>query len=128
MELVDETGTTPYLGTGARGVRDILAAVNIAQIEVSASNPALSRRLIRSCVIIFSIGSKYRRFRGLKRLTRDSIAVQSHARPYEGELKRIQERSREESATNRTIGADLARRVARRELPIREALGAHQAE
>jgi hypothetical protein len=42
VELVDETGATPYLGTGARGVRDILAAVNIAQIEVSASNPALS--------------------------------------------------------------------------------------
>jgi len=91
VELVDETGTTPYLGTGARGVGDILAAVNIAQME----------------------GER----------------VESRAiTPTEGELKRIQERSREESATNRTIGADLARRVARRELPIREALGAHQAE
>lgn len=30
VELVDETGTTPYLGTGARGAGDILAAVNIA--------------------------------------------------------------------------------------------------
>ncbi|SDY03061.1 hypothetical protein [Halobellus clavatus] len=30
VELVDETGTTPYLGTGARGMDDILAAVNIA--------------------------------------------------------------------------------------------------
>ncbi|ERG88044.1 MAG: hypothetical protein J07HX5_00185 [halophilic archaeon J07HX5] len=33
VELVDETGTTPYLGTGVRGVGDVLAAVNIARIE-----------------------------------------------------------------------------------------------
>lgn len=32
-ELVDETGTTPYLGTGARGMGDVLAAVNIARRE-----------------------------------------------------------------------------------------------
>ncbi len=30
VELVDETGTTPYLGTGARGMGDVIAAVNIA--------------------------------------------------------------------------------------------------
>nr|WP_303646770.1 hypothetical protein [Haloarchaeobius salinus] len=33
VELVDETGTTPYLGTGARGMGDVLAAVNIARME-----------------------------------------------------------------------------------------------
>lgn len=33
VELVDETGTTPYLGRGARGMGDVLAAVNIAHIE-----------------------------------------------------------------------------------------------
>ena len=33
VELVDETGTTPYLGTGARGMGDVLAAVNIAHLE-----------------------------------------------------------------------------------------------
>lgn len=33
VELVDETGTTPYLGTGTRGIGDVLAAVNIARIE-----------------------------------------------------------------------------------------------
>lgn len=33
VELVDETGTTPYLGEGARGVGDIVAAINIARIE-----------------------------------------------------------------------------------------------
>ncbi|WP_049904575.1 hypothetical protein [Natrialba asiatica] len=33
VELVDETGTTPYLGTGARGMGDVLAAVNIARHE-----------------------------------------------------------------------------------------------
>ena len=31
VELVDETGTTPYLGTGARGMGDVLAAVDIAR-------------------------------------------------------------------------------------------------
>jgi len=33
VELVDETGTTPSLGTGASGLGDVLAAVNIAQRE-----------------------------------------------------------------------------------------------
>ena len=33
VELVDETGTTPYLGSGARGMGDVLAAVNIARRE-----------------------------------------------------------------------------------------------
>jgi hypothetical protein len=33
VELVDETGTTPYLGAGARGMGDVLAAVNIARLE-----------------------------------------------------------------------------------------------
>jgi len=33
IELVDETGTTPYLGAGARGMGDVLAAVNIARTE-----------------------------------------------------------------------------------------------
>ncbi|XVH32348.1 hypothetical protein ACNS7O_03965 [Haloferacaceae archaeon DSL9] len=32
IELVDETGTTPYLGAGARGMGDVLAAVNIAHM------------------------------------------------------------------------------------------------
>ncbi|WP_101294494.1 hypothetical protein [Halegenticoccus soli] len=32
VELVDETGTTPYLGAGTRGMGDVLAAVNIARI------------------------------------------------------------------------------------------------
>jgi hypothetical protein len=31
VELVDETGTTPYLGEGAREMGDVLAAVNIAR-------------------------------------------------------------------------------------------------
>ncbi|MFC3477111.1 hypothetical protein [Halobacterium litoreum] len=32
VELVDETGTTPFLGPGARGMGDVLAAVNIASM------------------------------------------------------------------------------------------------
>jgi hypothetical protein len=33
VELVDESGTTPYLGAGSRGMGDVLAAANIARIE-----------------------------------------------------------------------------------------------
>lgn len=33
VELVDETGTTPHLGTGTRGMGDVLAASNIARLE-----------------------------------------------------------------------------------------------
>jgi len=33
VELVDESGTTPYLGLGARGMGDVLAAANIARRE-----------------------------------------------------------------------------------------------
>lgn len=33
IELVDETGTTPYQGLGVRGMGDVLAAVNIALSE-----------------------------------------------------------------------------------------------
>lgn len=33
VELVDETGTTPSLGSGSRGMGDVLAAVNIARLD-----------------------------------------------------------------------------------------------
>ena len=33
VELVDETGTTPSLGSGARGMGDVLAAANIARLS-----------------------------------------------------------------------------------------------
>ena len=89
VELVDETGTTPYLGTGARGLGDILAAVNIARRE---GEPVENRDI----------------------------------QPTAGELQRIKERSREASQVNRAIDADLARRVARGELTIHEALTEHR--
>jgi len=91
VELVDETGTTPYLGTGARGMGDVIAAINIANMD----------------------GERI-----------DSRDVQ----PTEGELERIRERSRSQSAENRTIGTDLARRVALGELSIDEALDEHRTE
>lgn len=89
VELVDESGTTPYLGAGARGVADILAAVNIARME---GTPVENRDI----------------------------------EPTGGELKRIQERSRERSDENRTIDAELARAVAVGELSIEEALQSHR--
>jgi len=89
VELVDETGTTPYLGAGTRGIGDVIAAINIARME------------------------------GERIESRD-------VQPTEGELERIREQSREESAANRTIGTDLARRVALGELSISEALDAHR--
>ena len=89
VELVDETGTTPYLGAGTRGLGDVVAAVNIARIE------------------------------GERIASRD-------VDPTAGELKRIQNRSREEGKSNREIDATLARRVASGDLTIPEALDEHR--
>jgi hypothetical protein len=91
VELVDETGTTPYLGTGARGMGDVLAAVNIARM---AGEEVESREI----------------------------------EPTAGELRSIQDRSREQSADNRTITEGLARRVAVGDLTIEEALAEHRDE
>jgi len=88
VELVDETGTTPYLGTGARGMGDVLAAANIARIE---GDPIESRDI----------------------------------EPTAGEIQRIKDRSREASDHNRAIDESLARRVARGDLTIEEALAEH---
>lgn len=89
VELVDETGTTPYLGAGTRGLGDVIAAVNIARIQ------------------------------GDRVESRD-------VDPTAGELRRIQNRSREAGQTNREIDADLARRVASGDLTIGEALDRHR--
>ena len=89
VELVDETGTTPYLGTGARGMGDVLAAANIARIE---GDPIESRDI----------------------------------EPTAGEIQRIKDRSRKASDHNRAIDESLARRVARGDLTIAEALDEHE--
>lgn len=89
VELVDETGTTPYLGTGTRGMGDVLAAVNIAH---SPGEEVESREV----------------------------------EPTAGEIRTIQDRSREQSAENRAIDESLARRVAVGELTVEEALAEHR--
>jgi hypothetical protein len=89
VELADESGTTPYLGAGTRGMGDVLAAVNIARVE----------------------GDRV-----------DGRDVD----PTAGELQRIKDRSREQSATNRAIDETLARKVAGGELTIDEALAEHR--
>jgi hypothetical protein len=91
VELVDETGTTPYLGAGARGMGDVLAAVNIARTE-------------------------------------GEVVESREFEPTAGEIQRAKDRSRELSPENRAIDTDLARRVARGELSVEEALAAHRAD
>jgi hypothetical protein len=89
VELVDETGTTPSLGTGASGLGDVLAAVNIAQRE-------------------------------------GEVIEARDVEPTAGELRRIQERSRDSGADNRAIDERLARRVASGDLTVEEALDEHR--
>ncbi len=88
IELVDETGTTPYQGQGVRGMGDVLAAVNIARIE------------------------------GVEIESRD-------VEPTAGELRTIQNRSRERGDDRRAIDEGLARKVALGELSMAEALDRH---
>lgn len=89
VELVDETGSTPHLGTGARGMGDVIAAVNIARRE---GDPIDSREV----------------------------------EPTPGELQVIKSAARERSAENRAITEALARRVAKGELTIEDALDEHR--
>lgn len=88
VELVDETGTTPHLGTGARGMGDVLAAVNIAR---------------RSGEPVESVGVE----------------------PTDGEVQMVQNRSRERTGSE-TLPETLARRVAKGELTLGEAIAAHR--
>lgn len=89
VELVDETGTTPHLGPGARGMGDVLAAVNIA----SRPGTPIEGRTIE---------------------------------PTEGEIQVIKSRSRERSSDHRTITEALARRVARGDLTLDDAIAEHR--
>jgi len=91
VELVDETGTTPFLGPGARGMGDVLAAANIA---LMAGEEIEGRNI----------------------------------EPTQGELQVIKSRSREASEENRAITEALARKVARGELTLDEALERHREE
>lgn len=89
IELVDETGSTPHLGSGARGMGDVLAAVNIAR--------------------------------------RDGTPIRSRdIEPTPGEIQVIQNASRRHSDDNRSIPGDLARRVAKGDLSIADAVEEHR--
>jgi hypothetical protein len=91
VEIVDEAGTTPYLGAGARGMGDVLAAINIAR----RSGEITETRTLE---------------------------------PTAGEIQRIKDRSRQMAPENRTIDAELARRVAVGELTLGEALSVHRGD
>lgn len=89
VELVDETGSTPHLGAGARGMGDVLAAANIARREGESV---------------------------------DTMDVE----PTAGELQTIKTAARERSPENRAIPGELARRVAKGDLTIEDALDEHR--
>jgi len=91
VELVDESGTSPYLGkgTGGTAISDIVAAINIAH--------TLGVRVGHQAIL-----------------------------PSKGEIRWIQERSRELSGGRTTISRQLAKRVAIGEITIKEALTEHK--
>lgn len=87
VEVVDETGTSPFMGRGIHGfeVSDIIAAINIARLKGT------------------SVGKQ-------------------EVEPSMGEIKRIQEYSREHSNGKTSIPRDLARKVAKGEMTVEEAI------
>lgn len=91
VELVDESGTSPYLGkgTGGTAISDIVAAINIAH-------------------------------------TQGTRVGHQEVLPSKGEIRWIQERSRELSEGRTTISRQLAQRVAKGEITINEALNEHK--
>ncbi len=90
VELVNERGTSPYLGKGTAGigVADIVAAINIAH-------------------------------------TRGANFVHQEIAPSRGEIRQIQEKSRERSKGRTTISRKLAERVATGEMTLDDALAEH---
>ncbi len=90
VELVNERGTSPYLGKGTAGigVADIVAAINIAH-------------------------------------TRGANFVHQEIAPSRGEIRQIQEKSRERSKGRTTISRKLAERVAKGEMTLDDALAEH---
>jgi hypothetical protein len=90
VEVVDETGTSPFMGRGIHGseMSDIIAAINIASLKGT------------------SVGKQ-------------------EVEPSMGEIKRIQEYSREHSNGKTSIPWDLARKVAKGEMTVEEAIEKH---
>ncbi|MGZ4914676.1 MAG: hypothetical protein ACXV3T_07175 [Halobacteriota archaeon] len=90
VELVNERGTSPYLGKGTAGigVADIVAAINIAH-------------------------------------THGASFVHQNIVPSRGEIRQIQEKSRERSKGRTTISRKLAERVAKGEMTLDDALTEH---
>ena len=91
VELVDESGTSPYLGkgTGGAAISDIVAAINIAYTQ------------------------------GVR-------VGHQEVLPSKGEIRWLQERSRELSGGRTTISRPLAKRVAIGEITMNEALTEHE--
>jgi len=91
VELVDESGTSPYLGkgTGGAAISDIVAAINIAYTQ------------------------------GVR-------VGHQEVLPSKGEIRWLQERSRELSGGRTMISRPLAKRVAIGEITMNEALIEHE--
>lgn len=71
IELVDETGTTPSLGQGARGMGDLLAAVNIARLE---GEPIVDRQVEPSAGELAAIQHRSREISSVNRAIDESLA------------------------------------------------------
>lgn len=71
IELVDETGTTPSLGQGARGMGDLLAAVNIARLE---GEPVVDRQVEPTAGELAAIQHRSREVSPVNRAIDESLA------------------------------------------------------
>ncbi|SFS48652.1 hypothetical protein [Halostagnicola kamekurae] len=97
VELVDETGTTPYLGTGARGAGDLLAAANIARLE---GEPVERREIEPTAGELQAIKDRSRERSETNRAIDDSLAERVAAGELRIDEALAEHRDTDESATS----------------------------
>ena len=120
-EVADATDPVVRIGDGARhrGAQLIneLEEVRVELVDVTGTTPHLGPGARGMGDVLAAVN--------IARLPGDAIA-ERHPEPTSGELDAIKARSRDRSPENREIDEALARRVARGELTIDEALAEHE--